>query len=372
MPDFRAPLGLRAFAQRVVVVLALAGLAALIGALATRGAHLLLVAFGGLLFGIFLHGLASTLSKHTPIPYAAALGIVGLLYFAALLGAGYLIGPHVAAQFDQFGLRVPQGWGEVEQWLRQYEWGRALVGVLPSPGDDPGGALGVGVATRVMGVVSALIKGSTDALLIFVLGIYVAATPRLYAGGVVRLVPKHGRERAWEVLHAVRFALARWLIGRVLSMAVVGVLTWGGLVLLGVPLALSLALSAALLSFVPNLGPLLSLVPAALVGLSESTELALYVVLLYGLVQLIESNLITPIIQHRAVSMPPALLLTNQVLMGTIFGAIGLLFATPITVVVMLLVQLLYVRQALDDDMDLMGHAERVVDEDESRDEPRS
>jgi predicted PurR-regulated permease PerM len=352
------------YLQRLLATIALVALAALIGWLVVSGAQVLLMAFGGLLFGIFLHGLSRKLSTKTPLPYPVALGIVAVFVTAALVGAFYVMGPYVADQFDQFSVRLPQSWEGVETWLRQYDWGVALLEVREAGGSSSGDALS-SLAERASGVVQAALSGVMDSLLILILGLFVAATPRVYARGIVWLVPPTGRERAWDVLRAVRFALARWIMGRMASMILVGLLTWGGLKLLGLPLALSLALAAALLSFIPNLGPLLSVIPAALVGLSVSPQMALYVVLMYAGIQLIESNLLTPLIQRRAVLMPPALLLTGQVLMGTIFGAIGIIFATPLIVTVIVLVQLLYLRQNLGDDIDLMGHAERVLEGEE-------
>ncbi|MBW3599182.1 MAG: AI-2E family transporter, partial [Planctomycetes bacterium] len=119
---------------------------------------------------------------------------------------------------------------------------------------------------------------------------------------------------------------------RLASMAVVGVLTAVGLLVLGVPLALGLAILAALLSFVPFLGPVVSAVPAVLVAFVESPTLALWVVGLYGAVQLVETYLVTPFIQQRAVSLPPSALLAAQILMGIMGGILGILLATPLAV----------------------------------------
>lgn len=136
-------------------------------------------------------------------------------------------------------------------------------------------------------------------------------------------------------------------------MAVVGILTWLGLVLLQVPLAMTLAILAALLSFVPNVGPILSAIPAALVGLAQSPTTALYVVGLYVAVQTIESYLITPLIQREAVLLAPALVLTMQLAFGLLFGFLGLLVATPLTVILVVLVKMLYLEDRLGEKVEL-------------------
>ncbi len=116
-------------------------------------------------------------------------------------------------------------------------------------------------------------------------------------------------------------------------MVVVGILTYIGLLILGIPLAFSLSVLTALLSFIPNLGPVLSFLPAGLVALTLGWEVVLSVVILYIIVQVIESNAVTPVIEKRMVSTPPALLLGSQVILGTVFGFIGLLLAAPIVAV---------------------------------------
>jgi predicted PurR-regulated permease PerM len=138
-------------------------------------------------------------------------------------------------------------------------------------------------------------------------------------------------------------------------MAVVGFLTAVGLWVAGIPLAFVLGLIAALLSFVPYIGPIASVVPAALVALAESPTKVLYVFIIYGVVQLLESYLITPLIQERAVSIPPAVLISAQVIMGILAGAIGVLMATPLAVVLIVLVQMLYLADVLGDPVSTLG-----------------
>jgi predicted PurR-regulated permease PerM len=138
-------------------------------------------------------------------------------------------------------------------------------------------------------------------------------------------------------------------------MAVVGVLTAIGLWVAGVPLAFVLGLIAALLSFVPYIGPLAAVIPAALVALAEDPTKVIYVFALYGAVQLLESYLITPLIQERAVSIPPAVLIAAQVIMGVLAGAAGVLMATPLAVVLIVLVQMLYLEDVLGDSVSTLG-----------------
>jgi len=175
---------------------------------------------------------------------------------------------------------------------------------------------------------------------------------------VVHLLPPSRRPRTRTVFAALGSALRHWLLGRIASMLVVGLLTGIGLMIFGIPLALALGLIAALLSFVPYIGPILALVPALAVAAGEGTQAVVIVLMIYGAVQIVESYLVTPLIQQRAISMPPALLIAAQVVMGALAGFVGVAVATPLVVVVIVLVQMLYVEDVLGDEVEVMGGGE--------------
>ena len=128
-------------------------------------------------------------------------------------------------------------------------------------------------------------------------------------------------------------------------MAVIGVCTGAGLWLLGIPLPLTLAVLAGIMNFVPNIGPIIAGVPAVLLGLQQGTNVALYVLLFYFLLQFAESYFLTPLIDQHQVSIPPGLMLSAQLVLGVIAGFLGLLLATPLTVLAMILVNDLVVQR---------------------------
>lgn len=138
-----------------------------------------------------------------------------------------------------------------------------------------------------------------------------------------------------------------WLLGRIWASLFVGVLTVIGLLLLDMPLAFTLGL--LVLNFIPNIGPILSGVPAVLLALLKSPTLAIYVIVLYVVIQSVESYLVTPLIQRRVVSLPPALTLTAQLLLASLLGFLGLFLATPLTVVAMVLIEELYIKDVLEE-----------------------
>lgn len=315
-------------------------------------ARALLLVFAGVLLAIFLSGMAMFIHHRAPVPRGVALALVVIGLVALLVGAGWLAGPRLADQTGQLSERLPQAVDQLRSALQEYGWGETLLASAPAPREAVGGS---DVVSSVTGFFSTFLSGLTNLVIVVIIGLYLAANPSLYVNGAVHLVPIPKRERARELLSALGRGLRWWLIGRIASMVVVGALTAVGLLIIGVPLAFTLGFIAAVLSFVPYIGPIASAVPAMLVALAESTQLVLYVVLVYFAVQILESNLITPLIQKRAVELPPALLITAQVFAGLLAGILGIIVATPLAVATIIIVQVVYVEDILGDDVKVMG-----------------
>ncbi len=189
-----------------------------------------------------------------------------------------------------------------------------------------------------------------DMYTILFLGIFLSAAPKDYVNGMVALLPQRGREKGRATLERIGDNLRKWFKGMVFSVLITFALTAIGLLLLKQDLWLILAISAGLLTFIPNFGPIIALIPAVLIGLLQGPETALYIALLYIGVQLVESNFITPFIQKKMLDTPPALLLFFQMIMGVISAGWGVVMATPLLVVIMTLVQELYMKHSTKND----------------------
>ena len=335
----------RIFIERLVIALIVIGIALLLWNL--RG--LFILAFGAVLVSVILRLIAGPLAARTRMPAPLAL-LCAVLVVVLLIGASaWTFGAEVMRQAEALRALIPAAWAAVMARLDALGVGEPVRQWTASLGAGDGVIGHIGAIARSIG------SGIADTLLVIVGGIYLAAQPDLYRTGLLKLVPARGRELAAEALDASGRALHLWLLGRLVSMAAVGVLTWLGLILIGVPSALTLALLAALLEFVPFIGPIVAALPAVLLAFAAGPDKALWTALLFVAIQQLEGNVIEPLVQQRAVDLPPALLLFAVVAGGLVFGVVGILFAAPLTVVLYVLVKRLYVREALHTKTPLPG-----------------
>ena len=211
---------------------------------------------------------------------------------------------------------------------------------LPEPIKQAANAIG-----RVFATTFGLIVNS---MLIFFVGLFLAISPATYRDGFVQLVRPDKRERATEVMNEIGDTLWRWLVGRFGSMLVTGVGAATLLWLIGVPMAGALGVVTGLLTFIPNIGAAIALSLAVLFALPKGTAAASMVLPAYLMLQLIESYVVTPLIQKRQVSIPPALLIAFQAVMGVLFGILGAAVASPLLAAAKVAIEKLYVEDVLE------------------------
>jgi predicted PurR-regulated permease PerM len=334
------------FARRVVVaVLITLGLLALAAAV-WLGIHVLLEAFAGVLLGVFLSALADWLRRHSRLPYGWSLAVVVLGLCAVAVGTGWLLSNRVAAQLGQLLRQLPESLERARHELARYPLGQFLLDQAPQ-------ALQWGNWASILPKAGGLITSLTGLLeaviVILVVGIFGAAEPDVYKAGLSHLVPPANRPRAREAVDAVTFTLRGWLVGQVFLMAAIGLTTGVGLWLIGVPFALALGVIAGILEMIPYLGAWLSAIPAGLMAFTVSPWHLLMVAILYLGIHILEGYVLLPLVQRRVVHLPPALTLTAQVLLGNLFGLLGLLVAAPLTAATVVLVKMLYVEDTLGD-----------------------
>jgi predicted PurR-regulated permease PerM len=321
--------GARAAARAAKITAAvIAVVAAAIGLWYARTAVLL--AFAGILLAIVFYGASRALAELTKLPRLLMLALVVLATALFLVIVFAAAGPTLAQQISQLARAIAAGATTLTKQIASFADQTSIlqnidlvdvVGKFLSPWGIATGA--TSVAVSIVGIFSA-------GLIVLFFGIYFAADPDTYVEIVARVSPPHRRDAILDVMQETGDRLRRWLIGQGISMAVIGSLTYIGLLILGVPIAFVLALFAGLAGFLPYLGPIIGAIPMVLVAGGQSLDLALWVVGLYVIIQFLESYLLTPLIQARAVSLPPAVVILNQLVLGAVFGLLGLALATPL------------------------------------------
>ena len=323
----------------VTLILAVANLFVIV-------ASVLLLILAGFLFGIFINGISRWLAGLTHLPYHVGYTAVVVLLVAIAAGGIYLMGSQIANQMSTLSKELQSSAQQLTNQLQRSSWAKHY---LPDLSKMKELLAGNSVLPRVVNTLQWVGWAVTSVLVIFFVGLYTAYDPELYKSGLIKLLPQDRRPRIRQLLDKLNAALGRWIIGRLISMTIVGVLTAIGLWLLDVPLPIPLGVLAALLTFVPNIGPVLAAVPQALMALQSGTQTVLYVILFNIALQTVESYLITPMIERYQVTLPPAVTIAAQLIMGVTVGVIGVVMAAPLVAILMVVVQVLYIHDRLGD-----------------------
>lgn len=315
-----------------------------------NAAQVLLLFFAALLLAVLLRTAAHPVSRWTKLSTRWSLSLVLLLLLGFAGAAGWLAVPKVTEQFMELRSSIHESIESLALRLEDTPVGDIIEDRVSEMSESANGSNGM---WEKLGGIFSTTFGAVAGILVFLISsIFLAYNPRLYLAGIIRLVPLPRRAQACGVFTALGKTLQGWLIGQAISMAFLFATTWIMLGLLGVPLALILALVTGLATFVPYIGPLLAVVPILLVAFVEDPMLAVYTGGLYLVIQNVEANVLMPLIFQRTVHLPPVLTIAGQLILGGIFGVIGFILATPLTAVGMVLVQKLYVEDMLGDLME--------------------
>jgi predicted PurR-regulated permease PerM len=331
-------LSLREFTLRVLVVAGIAALAAFLW----RISDVLLLAFGGGLVALLLHEIAEPFRRIARLGDTAALAVAVLLLATLLGAAGWLFGHELGAQFGEVLRRLPRAWESLREFLGRFELGRTVLAGMQDS------AAGIGLFTsKLPGAAAAVTEGLLNVLVVAFGGIYLALTPGVYRKGLLALFPASARNGVGDIVDTACRALRLWLKGQLITMTIVGVLTAAGLWAAGVPAPLALGLLAAVLEFIPYIGPIVAAVPGLLLALSAGPVTVAYALVVYVAVQQLEGNIVQPMVQRGVLRLPPALVIFSVVALGLTFGTLGWVFAAPLTVLLVVVVGKAYVREAL-------------------------
>lgn len=295
-----------------------------LGVLAIYLSQSLLVIFGALVFGAMIDGGARLLGRVLAIGRGWRVAIVLISTIAFFIWLGLFAGTTISREAAEFPRIIEEQLAQVFAWTRAQGFeirGNDLQGVIGSL------TSGVGTVTKAIG---GIFGGLATGLMIVIIGIYFAIDPNLYERGVAWFVPERHREAFYDTISYQAYTLRRLLAGRLAGMVAEGIFTWALLAIYGVPMATLLGLLTGLLAFIPNIGALIAGALMVLIGFSGGTEMGLYTIFVYFLVQNFDGYILVPLIAKKTVDLAPALVLSAQLVFGVLFGLLGLALADPL------------------------------------------
>jgi predicted PurR-regulated permease PerM len=314
----------------------------------------LLLVFLAVLFAVSLRGAAEWISQHAPLSPRWAMAVIMLLVVAAFIGFWWWVGPQLVQQAIDLGKTLSQEGTDLTQRYGHTSWGRSILEKLSSSGTQAAQAMAGSMLTAASSTVGAI----AGVFVLIVTMLYFASNPTLYVKGLVTLVPQAHRPRVHEVLGKVAAVLRWWFLGQLIDMAVVGLLTTIGLLLIGMPMALALGVIAGILTFVPYFGAILAAIPALAIALGQGLHMTLLTAVVFAVCHFVEGYIMSPMVQDRMVRLPPALLILSMTFLGSLLGPMGIVLATPLAAAGLVLVSEFYVVDVLGDESgrDVTGH----------------
>jgi predicted PurR-regulated permease PerM len=326
------------YVRRVLIVVAITGGVLLLWELR----QVVVLLFGAVMVATILRAISDLMERHLRLPERIAVLLSVLLIVGIIASLAWSIGSQVSAESQNLADTLPRAAQMIDDRLASWGVGRPVGQWMHNM--HSGSIIG----SNLKDFVSSITLSAASFLIVFFGGIFLAAEPRLYGIGLIKLIPPARRRLVAEAMEETNRALRLWLKGQLWAMIVIFLMTWLGLWMLGVPSALLLALISGTLEFIPYAGAISSSIPAIMVALVQSPQLALWVVGLYVIVHHVEAYVIQPVIQQFAVEIPAVITLFALLAFGLLFGVLGILLAAPLAVVSYVLVKRLYVIEALD------------------------
>lgn len=302
-----------------------------------------------LLFSIIISGPVDYLERKGVSRGWGTLMVLGGTAVVVYL-AGLALADTVARQAEAFVQSLPGLVSEVQTLLRQFQDASGIdLGLQLGPADvfeRIRGFLSGDVFAVVADLGGSIANGVSLAFVALIATIYLVINPRPLIQGFVSFFPAEWRPRTRDILVKMYHAVQKWFLGQLTSMTIIGVFSAVALSIIDIQFAVLLGLISGLISFVPFIGPVISVIPPALLGLTSEDPLkALWVIGIYLVIQAIESNLIQPIVMSQAVSLHPAVVVFGLLIMGTLFGFVGLLLAVPLVAALHVLMRELWIER---------------------------
>ena len=349
------------YVRRLIITLAGVGLAYFLWLIS----HVLLLFFAAVLLAVLLSWLAAIIAGYTPMPEPWALTAAVLIAAAFALGLLVLFGSRTVWQITDVLEMLPGAINAAGSRMGIEDATAKLERAVAS-------SASWNIPSRITGLGYTILGVLADLALVLVAAVYLAANPKLYRHGAAKLLPPSQHARVLDAMDVTASALRFWFAGQLVTMLLVGTVSGLTYWWIGLPSPLALGVIAGVTNFIPFLGPFLGAIPALIFALATDMRTVLWTAGAVFLIQQLEGNVITPLVQRRAVSMPPVLVLFAIVVFGLLFGLLGVLLAVPLAVALLVLVKKLWVRQTLGEDTDVPGEDEAIAAPDAVPEPPRS
>jgi len=313
-----------------------------------RISGILLLLFAAVLLAVLLRAFAELIARHTPVAENWSLTVAIIVVAALVMAFLFMFGSQIQGQISQVFEKLPDAIDAVGNRIGINNAREELEKAISS-------SAGPSVLSRAAGLGYTVVGILADLALVVIAALYLAADPQLYRRGTAKLLPPSQHARIFDAMDVTGSALRLWFAGQLVTMALVGVASGLAYWWIGLPSPLALATIAAVTNFVPFLGPILGAIPALLFAFAMDLQTILWTLGAVVAIQQIEGNVITPVIQKRAVAMPPVVVLFAIGVFGLLFGLLGIFLAVPLAVAITVLVKKLWVRQTLGEETNVPG-----------------
>jgi predicted PurR-regulated permease PerM len=324
-------------------------------------AKTLFLIFAGVLLGVAFTALSNLLGRVTPLPHGVCLAIICLALLGLLAGIIFLGGTAISEQATALSETIKSQIGHVRDFLDRhgidtsyFDFGSqaqapadssttaTTPGAAMSRGIPDAGALassGEAIISRAFKFLLGTVSAVGNFFIVIFLGLAFAAQPEVYRRGLLFVLPARHHSRGAIIVDRIGETLERWLIAQMIIMSAVFLVTWIGLAIIGIPSSFILGVQAGLLAFIPTVGALLAGLIVVLASLASGWLAALSALGLFVGVHVMESYVLTPLLQRQALEIPPATLFAFQILLGTVFGVWGLAMALPLMAIAKVIIE---------------------------------
>lgn len=305
----------------------------------------LLLTFAAILLAIFLRTLNNLIQRFVNLPDSLSVSLVMGIIITIFTLVTIFMTPVISEQIQNLSNDIPSAWDNLKHTLSSILNLDSIFSLYRKMNVQNLLPQGKNLLIQATNLFSSTFGLIGSVIVVIVMGVFFAYDPNTYKEGFISLIPSNKQKKAENVINSIADILELWIIGKVFAMFIVGILTTLGLWFLSIPMALTLGLLAAILTFIPNIGPIISAIPAILVAFTQSPVSGIYVIALYIAIQTVESYIITPLIQGKIIALPPVLVIFSQLIMGLLTGFLGLSLATPLLAAVSVIVKKVYIEK---------------------------